>query len=139
MAETKIYRAGVIPYILDNFGNVEMLFMKPSDPKFGGDKFQVAKGKVDGNESAIEAAWREGREELGLFKGNVSDVQHLGTFLGRTNVFIMKIKDKNMFGDPDFETAETKWMNVDEFSDIGRDLHKPMVKAAYRMILDKLS
>ena len=73
-------------------------------------------------------------EELGLFKGNIVQLTELGEFMGRTTVFIAKIKDKDMFGEPHFETEETKWLTAEEFQKIGRDLHKPVVKAAVRKI-----
>jgi len=39
-----------------------------------------------------------------------------------------------MFGNFQFETAEVKWMSEKEFQQIGRPLHKPIVKAAIRKI-----
>lgn len=133
MTKEKVYRAGVIPYyIKDN--NIEMLFMKPSDPKFGGSDFQIAKGKKEDGESDEDAAFREASEELGLFKGNIIDKHDLGNFLGRTRIYIAEIKDKDMFGDPHFETGEVKWMTPEEFDKEGRTLHRPIVKAATRWI-----
>ena len=133
MARKKIYRAGVIPFIIED-GDVRMLFMKPSQPKFGGDTFQIAKGKQEEGESMEETAFREAREELGLFKGNVDHFEEVGEFLGRTTVFVAQIEDKGMFGDPHHETGDTRWMTLDEFTKDGRDLHKPVVKAAFRKI-----
>lgn len=132
--DTKIYRAGVIPYIIEENGSISMLFMKPSSPKYGGDDWQIGKGKIDPGETAKEAALREGNEELGLFSGNVSHIHDLGNFLGRTQIFLAKIKDKNMFGDPHFETKEVEWLTLHEFLNTGRDIHKPVVKAAHRWI-----
>ena len=71
MSKELIYRAGVIPYYIDD-GEIKMLFMKPSKKKFGGAEFQIAKGKREKGESDEKAAFREAREELGLFSGNVS-------------------------------------------------------------------
>ena len=133
MAKKKIYRAGVIPYIVED-GEIQMLFMKPSDAKYGGDVFQLGKGKFEEGETAEEAGLREANEELGLFKGNIEQLTNLGVFMGRTTVFIAKIKDKGMFGEPHHETEETKWLTAEEFQKIGRDLHKPVVKAAVRKI-----
>ena len=129
----KIDRSGVIPYIIEN-GEIKMLFMMPSDPKFGGEQFQIAKGKHEEGDTAIEAGLREASEELGLFIGNISEAYDLGTFLGRTTIHVVKIKDKNLFGDPHFETKEVRWMSPDEFQTEGRDLHKPVIKAAVRLI-----
>lgn len=132
-AKKKIDRAGFIPYFVGD-DSIQMLFMKPSDPKFGGPDFQIAKGKVDPGENAEQAALREAKEELGLFTGNVKNVVSLGKFLGRTTFFIGEVEDKQLFGDPDFETEEVRWMTVDEFMQHGRGLHKPIVKAAIRKI-----
>lgn len=129
-----VYRGGLIPYIVEN-GEVQMMFMKPSDPEYGGDLFQIAKGKVEEGESNMEAALREAKEEIGLFGGNVIRTDEVGNFMGRTTVFVSKIKDKGMFGEPSFETSETAWMTIDQFIEEGRSLHTPVVKAAYRKII----
>lgn len=128
-----VFRAGTIPYIVEN-GKVLMMFMKPSNPEFGGDTFQIAKGRVEDGEDSKTAALREAKEELGLFIGNVSLVEDLGSFMGRTSVYVAKIKDRGMFGEPGFETSEVAWLTPEEFDHIGRDLHRPVIKAAYRKI-----
>lgn len=132
----KVNRAGVIPYIIEN-NKIKMMFMKPSASKFGGDCFQIAKGKQEKDETAKEAALREASEEIGLFEGNIVELYDLGTFMGRTSIYVAKMKDKKMFGDPNFETSEVKWLTAEEFDDIGRELHKPIIKAAERLIKDK--
>ena len=129
-----IYRAGLIPYVVQD-SQIKMMFMRPSDPDFGGDKFQIAKGKVEQGESTLDAALREAKEEIGLFVGNVIRTEQVGQFMGRTTVFVSKVKDENAFGDPHFETKDVTWMTLDEFLQKGRDLHKPVVKAAHRKIL----
>lgn len=129
-----VFRAGIIPYIYIN-NKLKMLFMLPSESKYGGDKFQIAKGKIDEGETPLEAALREGNEELGLFIGNIVSTKSLGkTMLGRTHFFIAKIKDRNLFGDPHFETKLTKWMSKKAFMTEGRDIHKPIIRAAIRLI-----
>lgn len=133
MSKKKTCRSGVLPYYIEE-GAVKILFMRPSDPKFGGDTFQIAKGKHEDGESAEEAGLREAGEELGLFEGNIGVIHTLGKFLGRTDMFVVKVNDQDMFGDPCNETAETKWMTPEEFQTEGRDLHKPVVKAAVRFI-----
>ena len=109
--------------------------MKPSNPKFGGKDFQIAKGKQEQGESDKETAFREAGEELGLFSGNIVHKHDLGNFLGRTRVYLAEIKDPDMFGDPDDETGAVKWMTPEEFHTNGRGLHKPIVKAAKRWIV----
>jgi 8-oxo-dGTP pyrophosphatase MutT (NUDIX family) len=133
MAKEVIYRAGVIPFYVED-GEIKMLFMKPSDPKHGGKEFQIAKGKREEGESDEETAFREAREELGLFSGNVIQRVDLGTFLGRTRFFLAEIKDKDMFGDPDDEVSAVKWMTPEKFNSKGRSIHRPVIKAAMRKI-----
>lgn len=128
-----IYRAGTIPYVVEN-GEVLMMFMKPSNPEYGGDTFQIAKGRVEDGEDNKTAALREAKEELGLFIGNISLTEELGQFMGRTAVYVAKVKDRTLFGEPSFETSEVAWMTMEQFDQIGRDLHRPVVKAAYRKI-----
>lgn len=153
----KVHRAGTIPYYVDEDEVVHMMFMKPSDPVFGGceeivehadgttstvfvSRYQLAKGKVEDGESYYDAAIRESKEELGLFVGNIEYTEFLGTFMGRTHVYVSKINDVDMFGEPSFETESVVWMTLDEFLAEGRDLHKPTVQAAHRLIcqLEKL-
>lgn len=137
MPKRKINRGGLIPFIQKD-DEVYMLFMKPSKAKFGGDVFQIAKGKQEEGEDIKTTAVREATEELGLFTGNVSHLENIGVWLGRTTMFIAQIEDEHMFGDPHFETKETKWMTLDEFNRQGRGLHKPVVKAAHRKIMKLL-
>jgi len=135
-----VHRAGVIPYIVEDKKVIRMMFMMPNDPKgkFGGECFQIAKGKIEKGEDTEEAAFREANEELGLFKGNITATHDLGTFLGRTHIYLAEIEDQDMFGDPlPNETQKTTWMTPEEFQENGRKIHKPVVKAAVRVIQSK--
>ena len=136
MSRTKIDRSGCLPYIIED-DEIKILFMLPSKEKYGGNKFQIAKGKHEDGETPKETCMREAGEELGLFSGNVVDTHHLGKFLGRTDFYIVEIKDKDHFGDPHFETKEVKWMTPEQFQKEGRGLHKPVVSAAVRWIRKK--
>ena len=135
MAKRKQNRGGVIPYHTKH-DEVKMMFMQPSDGKYGGSDFQIAKGKIDEGESIEEGAFREAEEELGLFLPNTKNRKNLGTFLGRMTVYIVEVIDPSAdkFGDPVKETAAVKWMTPEEFQAEGRDLHKPIIKAALRSI-----
>lgn len=133
----KVYRAGLIPYYKNGSNEIEMMFMMPDDPhsRWGGEVYQIAKGKVDEGEQPEETAVREAQEELGLFRPNIDGkLNLLGRFLGRTDVYVARIKDKNMFGDTCFETKSTTWMTKEEFLKEGRELHRPIIKAAFRLI-----
>lgn len=130
-----VYRAGTVPYHIREDGTVRMLFMRPSDTQYGGDAYQLAKGRVEDGEDHKDAALREAKEEVGLFIGNTLFTEEVGVFMGRTSVYITKVKDPDMFGEPDFETESTKWMTLEEFLIDGRALHRPVVEACYRKIL----
>lgn len=130
----KLYRAGLLPYIVED-GIIRFLLMKPSDAKYGGEEFQIAKGKIEDGETAEQAAIREAEEELGLVASNITGVELLGTYLGRTEFFIAEVSDKYLFNEPCFETGETCWLTLQEFDLIGRSLHLTILKDAMRAIL----
>jgi 8-oxo-dGTP pyrophosphatase MutT (NUDIX family) len=125
-------RGGVVPYYIKD-EEILMMFMKPSDKKYGGENFQIAKGKIEDGETPIEGAFREAKEELGLFGPNVVDSYSLGKF-GKIHIFLAKIKDPNMFGDTTFETGATTWYTPEQFQSQGRGWQKPIIKAAVRKI-----
>ena len=133
-----IYRAAVIPYHIDEYGAVLMMFQRPSDPTYSGDVFQLAKGQVDAGETFEQTALREGGEELGLRPSNIKSTFRLGTFLKYTDVFCCEVINRDDFGDHDHETAERKWMTVEEFNMTGRDIHHEVVNAACQEILMRI-
>jgi 8-oxo-dGTP pyrophosphatase MutT (NUDIX family) len=131
-----LFRAGMLPYIIEN-GEVIMMFMKPSDTLYGGDQFQLCKGVVEEEDENYRAtSLREGAEELGLRFDNILSVTELGNFLGRTTVFVAKVKDRDpsAFDTPHYETSAVTWMSCDEYFKIGRDLHKDIVQLAEQVI-----
>ena len=135
MARQKIHRAGLICYHIDNDDNLSMIFMRPSNPKWGTDTFQIAKGKIEENETAKQAAIREAQEEVGLKPENIiGEVIEIGVFLGRTTMFIAQVKNQYDFNETCDETGETKWMSVEDFIQTGRGLHKPVVRYAVKQI-----
>jgi 8-oxo-dGTP pyrophosphatase MutT (NUDIX family) len=137
----KVYRAAMVCYHLDENSNIEMLFIIPSDIEFGGDQPQLCKGKVEEGEDDLQAAIREAKEEVGLFENNVvGQIVEVGMFLGRTTVFVCKIKDKAMFGLPDFEVESTHWMTLEQFLEQGRQLHHAVIRDVHDFIrrLEKL-
>jgi 8-oxo-dGTP pyrophosphatase MutT (NUDIX family) len=133
--KSKIYRAGMLPYIVED-GVIRFLFMRPADPRFGGAEFQIAKGKVEDGENFLQAAIREASEELGLLPENCVNIMKLGDYLGRTAMFLAEVRDKHRFGVPHFETGETAWLSAGEFKTVGRSLHIPIVNDAYCLLTD---
>lgn len=136
MVKKKIYRAGMVPYYIKD-ETIFMLFMRPSDPKFGTFSYQVCKGKVEENELPMEAALREAEEEIGLKISNIcGEVHHIGTVLGRTDIYVCKIEDPLNFSSPSTpeEVESTKWMTPEEFQQTGRGLHKPIIRTVIEYI-----
>jgi ADP-ribose pyrophosphatase len=129
----KLYRAGLLPYVIEN-NEPKFLFMKPADARYGGDRYQIAKGKVEEGETSEQAAVREAMEELGLVETNISDPMFLGEYLGRTSFYMAKVFDKTLFNSPHFETSDTAWLTLAEYQDAGRQLHVPIVQDAVRTV-----
>lgn len=132
----KVERAGLIPYCLTANG-LKMLFMYPSDTKYGGPYFQIAKGRIDEGEEPMTSAIREAEEELGIRSEYLTDLKYFGKILGRTSLYFAKYPEDGPLDKPCFETGEVKWMTVDEFASQGRPLHYPIVKEVVNRITDR--
>lgn len=127
----KVYRAGMIPFHMDENGKIEMKFMIPSDQRFGTANPQFAKGRIEKNENHEEAAMREAKEEIGLKEDNINWMYYLGIFLGRTYMYICEVKSKENFDEAHYETESTHWMTLEEFEKDGRELHRPVIREAH--------
>jgi 8-oxo-dGTP pyrophosphatase MutT (NUDIX family) len=133
----KIVRAGLIPFIL-NDGKVNMYVMKPSDPKYGGTKWQIAKGQIDPGENPQKAATREAEEELGLRKSNILELFSVGSYWSnKFHVFGCIVKDPKAFGKPHYETGATAWINWQTWYSEGRREQTKMMSAAYKIAKTK--
>jgi 8-oxo-dGTP pyrophosphatase MutT (NUDIX family) len=136
-------RAGIIPYIIEN-GEVKMLFFIPSDPDYGGDKFQIAKGRVDQGEEVEKTAIREGEEELGLKKENIKSVTLVSkeVISGMDNynydfyLYVAEVYNKEDFGEFGYETGEIGWLTIDEYVQKGRKSQLEIVKKCYNKIIN---
>lgn len=124
----QIWRAGLIPFFINDDGMIEMLFMIPSDQRYGGSDPQMAKGRIDDDEEPSETALREAKEELGLIQGNITgELEYFGVHLGRTHVYACEVRSKDRFGIFSGETEDTRWMTEDDFRKNGRDIHRALV------------
>ena len=130
-------KAGIIPFTNDG----KMLFMISSDFNFGGKKANISKGDVDGNETFLQAAIREGSEELGLipanflgkpfevFKGTIKSTNTYSIV-----IYAVEVKDKKAFNKPHYETKETVWLTNKEFQKTGRKSHRTVVNDIWKVI-----
>jgi len=123
-----------------------MMFMVPSDPAYGGTKWQIAKGHIDPGENARQAAIREGGEELGLVPSNIksvaqADVSHQeyhGFDPVTLTVFVAEIKDPAAFTEPHYETGQTAWLTPEQFASTGRRGHQLSVRKAATLVRAKI-
>lgn len=126
-------RAGIIPYYIDDNGDVLVYTMIPSDPDYGGTSPQMAKGHIDPGMDAYETAMKEGNEEIGLIRGNVIDVQVLGVY-ARIAVYICTVKNPNLWDKPHYETGWSGWVNLTKDFDSIRQEHKPIFMDLYNKV-----
>lgn len=141
LESSDIAKAGIIPFIRTERG-VEMLFMRSSDPDFGGPDLMIAKGHIDDGETPQQAAVREGGEELGLKPSNFAQppfIVHDQQVRGLTATYIMRImavevKSKEDFGQYHYETAETVWLTGEEYAKVGRKSQLVFVQALLKQL-----
>lgn len=138
-------KAGVIPYTIDEDGKVKMMFMVPSDPKFGGPNPQVAKGEIDEGENAAQAAIREGEEELGLIASNIADQFTLPTLTiaglkesYKLTVVVAQVRTTHNFRSPHYETGSVHWLTLDQYRAKGRRNQIPIVEKAFEQITKRI-
>lgn len=134
-------KAGVIPYFIQEDGTPVMMFMAPSNARFGGSLFQIAKGTIEPGEDIQEAAVREAEEELGLRIENITQVKSVGntkiTGLDETYmlaIFVAEVKDPENFGQPHYETGKRAWFTLEEFKAQGRQNQQLLIKQAHDTI-----
>lgn len=129
-------RAGLIPYLRDEEGVLHYLMMVSSNPKFGGPRPMISKGKIEDGESTLECAIREAEEELGLVQENMSGVPFqiadqrvvLRSGAYQLTVYAVPIKERWNFGKWCDETEFTTWMTLENFREKGRKDHVQFVE-----------
>jgi 8-oxo-dGTP pyrophosphatase MutT (NUDIX family) len=123
-------RAALIPYLISPNGQLVMGFMVPSDSDFGGTAVQLAKGGIDPGETDLQAAMREGEEELGVSSAHYASAPHLvATSVGNTPlvVYAVNILSGINLNEPHFETGRVVFLTAGEFYTIGRDWQRHAV------------
>lgn len=127
-------RAGLLPY-LRTADTIQYLMMVSSDPKFGGPRPMISKGKIEPGEGVLDTAIREAEEELGLKRSNIRKVRdladervvlHSGTY--DLTLFSCEVIDRYDFGKWCDETEYILWMTLDEFREHGRKDHVKYVE-----------
>lgn len=135
-------RAGLIPYLRGEDGVLRYLMMVSSDPKFGGPRPMISKGKIEDGEDALGCAIREAEEELGFKRDNIrGDYRHV--WAGRIELFSgaydltvygVEILDRYDFDKWCDETEFTTWMTLESFRAKGRKDHVRFVEMLERQV-----
>lgn len=123
-------RAGLIPWLKDDEG-FKYLMMISSNPKFGGPRPMISKGKIERGETALECAVREAEEELGLKRANLAEPPQLLTserVVLRSGTYELTLYHAPIISRWDFdrwcdETEYVEWHTLSSFQEEGRKDH----------------
>lgn len=135
-------RAGLIPYMRDVSGELIFMMMVSSNPKFGGPRPMLSKGKIEEDETVFECAIREAEEELGLVRLNmigqpkllIEERVVLRSGAYHLTVYSVEIRDRWNFGKWCDETEYTEWHTLDSFKERGRRDHVKYVEQLYAQL-----
>lgn len=136
-------RAGLVPYTRNGAGELEYLVMISSDPKYGGPRPMISKGKIEEGEGVWDAAKREAAEELGLKAENIKldtckDLadERVALYSGayQLTLFACEINDRYDFDKWGDETEYTQWMTLAEFKQHGRKDHVKFIERLQQMV-----
>lgn len=118
-------RGAIIPYYVKD-GNVYAYCMVPSHPAYGGIHWQMAKGMIDDGETPMQAALREGTEELGMIMSNITDTKLVVKDQVKSQweinpytmyCFSTRVLDPDNWGEFHWETGKTSWVSLSEDMD----------------------
>lgn len=137
-------RSGLIPWTRAENGEPCFMMMVSSNPKFGGPRPMISKGKIELGEDELQCAIREAEEELGLRTDNLigspellaSERVELRSGAYHLTVYSVQIRDRWNFDKWCDETEYTLWMTLDEFKEQGRRDHLKYVEALRRRIVE---
>jgi len=131
-------RAGLIPCVLKN-NHWYIALMKPSNPKYGGTDWQLAKGVVEENDDFKTTAVKECQQELGITI-NINNIKLLWyNKQTLTQWFFVELKSllpmkPGPNEDGIIETGETIWMEINQAEEEIRDWQKPIIKMLKRRL-----
>lgn len=134
-------RAGLLPFYVDEDDTIHILLMRPSDPRYGGTEWQIAKGIAETDDIEAEGI-REGVEELGITQQDMmGETFYAASSLKKFRdgsrhslfVYTVRTKAKSVSGHYHYETGDTIWLPEYEIHKV-RDWQQPLVEIALRRI-----
>lgn len=142
--KVNVTKAALIPF-RGSRAHLEMMFMLPADPFYGSHYFNIAKGHIDGDESSLEAALREGREELGIILSGSEQIAKVGCFhvhgfqsAYHMDVYTCQVDATTTFATPHFESSDAAWLSYRWFKRHGRTSQLDVVGATHKYIMSNL-
>lgn len=72
--KSQTVRSGTIPFFVDSYNNLWVCLFISNNQHYGGLDPAIPKGRVDLNESPLEAAIRESHEETGIPKYDLTNI-----------------------------------------------------------------
>lgn len=119
-------RSGLIPVYME-YGRVFVCCMIPSNPAFGGNMPQMAKGHIENDLSPKDNAIKEAVEELGLKESNIYDIRYIGDYT-RIAAFTCLVNDPDDFDEPHWESECSIWVDItDSLNDV-RDVQRDIFR-----------
>ncbi|ASV44256.1 hypothetical protein PBI_SCTP2_241 [Salicola phage SCTP-2] len=119
-------------YIAPKSGDVYFRCMIPSDAKYGGLSPQIPKGRIEENYNKRETAIKETQEEAGLLIHNLKWVYHFRDYEDmKLSIFYGTVENPSDFGDWDWETEWSGWVNFDKQSEYIRETQYHIFKEVY--------
>ena len=128
-----IVRSGTIPYYVQR----EIMWvkvMKPSDPKFGGPEWQMAKGEMEPGLTLEQNALKEAHEEVGLKASNIRSMFKL-TERNNLHIYAAEVVDPYDFDEPHWETGAVAWLQLPHQLDQIRDWQQQVFEMLYNKII----
>ena len=126
----KTWKAGGIPYFVNNEGTLRVLLVTSTNPQFGGPHPAIPKGHPEKGETPPVAGMREMIEETGVKKSDIVTVDFLGTIEGKfylLHTYAFKLK-REVTPIPDWE-AVGHWYDAEDALSLIHIGHKPMLAA----------
>lgn len=131
-------KSACLPFHKEN-EKIKMLFMRPSNPLYGGTYLQLPKGTIENGYNPEETIKKELEEEVGLVESNIEHLIFLfKDKLKDCNVYVYaaQVIDTNALQPFHYETSEVKWLYVNDVKHEVRKSQHSIIYKAFGKIID---